>query len=544
MSVRSHQIQALFARRREIEHDRIERTAAVNRYYDHWGKVTSRFENWTKPEYYKNAEDQLKQRREQREKEVQQFERRERLRELFEKEKIIYAKEMLERDRPRSRKITATTEQLEKIEQNAKEREHIKRKLDLEAKLYGRWRHGVDDDNVLFESKSTNETLAKLNWLDKQIEEQVGREREETQAQERNLRLQEEISRTEQVQKERQLIREKEIREIRELQEKHMAELKLRQTEAENLKEEEQHLRTCLSDLEKELELLEESCTMVMDAADTSQAYNLKKIKIFMRKRSEAFCNQIKLCISILERLSDYATCVEIVKRLLKKYRQHLEAESVNFTQVEAMYESEAKYNMQRLESLWQQQQLERYHEIKQLLTAERCTFGARVSENLRRQTDAYELRSTHLTALESSNEKLKQLIAEEQKSPRSALPVATSESGLPLSRLDFSGDGGDRASIADDAMSITQLMPSGTTRFGSASATGTHFGRRKPLQPAELPKVTNSFTNLNLDVWKDLPAARHGVDSPRLATQRSLSVVTSDSATRPQFARKRIAWT
>nr|XP_014091174.2 trichoplein keratin filament-binding protein [Bactrocera oleae]XP_014091175.2 trichoplein keratin filament-binding protein [Bactrocera oleae]XP_014091177.2 trichoplein keratin filament-binding protein [Bactrocera oleae]XP_036233243.1 trichoplein keratin filament-binding protein [Bactrocera oleae]XP_036233244.1 trichoplein keratin filament-binding protein [Bactrocera oleae]XP_036233245.1 trichoplein keratin filament-binding protein [Bactrocera oleae]XP_036233246.1 trichoplein keratin filame len=540
MSVRSHQIQALFARRREIEHDRIERTAAVNRYYDHWGKVTTRFENWTKPEYYKNAEEQLKQRRETREKEMQQLERRERLRELFEKEKMLYEREMLERERPRSRKIAATTEQLEKIEQSAKERENIKRKLDLEAKLYGRWRHGVDDDNVLFESKSSNETLAKLNWLDKKIEEQYDREREEAQSLERNLRLQEGISRTEQVQRERQLIREKEIKEIRELQETHMQELKMRQTEADSLKEEEKHLRTCLSDLDKEVELLEESCSLIMESADVSQAYNLKKIKIFIRKRSESFCNQIKLCISILERLSVYTTCAD-VKRLLNKYRGHLEAESVNLTQVEAMYESEAKYNMQRLESLWQQQHLERYHELKQLLTEERCTFGARINENLQRQTDTYEVRSTHLTALENSNEKLKQLIAEEQQSPRSALPLAkSSDSAPPFPGTEYSGDAGDQASVADDNVSIAQLMPSG---IPSRPTTGTHFGRRRPTS-SQLPKVTNSFTNLNLDVWKDLPAARHGIDSPRLVTQRSPSIVTSESATRPKFARKRIAWT
>ncbi|XP_050341448.1 trichoplein keratin filament-binding protein [Bactrocera neohumeralis] len=541
MSVRSHQIQALFARRREIEHDRIERTAAVNRYYDHWGKVTTRFENWTKPEYYKNAEEQLKQRREKREKEMQQFERRERLRELFDKEKIMYEREMLERSRPRSRKIAATTEQLEKIEQNAKERENIKRKLDLEAKLYGRWRHGVDDDNVLFESKSSNETLAKLNWLDKKIEEQYEREREDAQSVERNLRLQEEISRTEQVQRERQLIREKEIKEIRELQEKHMDELKLRQAEADGLKEAEKHLRTCLSDVDKELELLEESCSLIMESADVSQAYNLKKIKIFIRKRSESFCNQIKLCISILERLSAYTTCTDIVNRLLNKYRGHLEAETFNLSQVEAMYESEAKYNMQRLESLWQQQHLERYHELKQLLTEERCTFATRINENLQRQTDAYEVRSTHLTALENSNEKLKQLIAEEQQSPRSALPVAnSSDTATPFPGTAYAGDAGDQASVADDNVSIAQLMPSGTP---SAPTSGTRFGRRRPMS-SELPKVTNSFTNLNLDVWKDLPAARHGIDSPRLLTQRSPSIVTSESASRPKFARKRIAWT
>lgn len=541
MSVRSHQIQALFARRREIEHDRIERTAAVNRYYDHWGKVTTRFENWTKPEYYKNAEEQLKQRREKREKEMQQFERRERLRELFEKEKMTYEREMIERERPRSRKIAATTEQLEKIKHSANERENIKRKLDLEAKLYGRWRHGVDDDNVLFESKSSNETLAKLNWLDKKIEEQYDRESEEAQSLERNLRLQEEISRTEQVQRERQLIREKEIKEIRELQEKHMDELKTCQAEADGLKEEEKHLRTCLSDFDKELELLEESCSLIMETADVSQAYNLKKIKISIRKRSEAFCNQIKLCISILERLSAYTTCADIVKRLLNKYREHLEEESVNLSQVEAMYESEAKYNMQRLESLWQQQHLERYHEIKELLTKERCTFGSRLNENLQRQTDAYEVRSTHLTALENSNEKLKQLITEQQQSPRSALPAASSsDPATPFPGTGYIRDVGDQASVTEDNVSIAQLMPSGVQ---GAPTSGTHFGRRRPTT-SELPKVTNSFTNLNLDVWKDLPGARHAIDSPRLMTQRSPSIVTSESASRPKFARKRIAWT
>ncbi|XP_067644915.1 trichoplein keratin filament-binding protein [Eurosta solidaginis] len=551
MSIRSHQIQALLARRREAEHERIERTAAVDRYYDHWGRVTTRFENWTNPEYYKNADEQLKQRREKREKELKQCERRKRLRDLFEKEKAVHEREMLTAGRPRSRKINATNELLAKIDQNAKERENIKRKLDLEAKLYGRWRHGVDDDNVLFESKSSNETLAKLNWLDKKIEEQQEREREEAQSQERNLRLQEQINRTEEVQRERQLIREKEIKEIRGLQEKHMDELKKRQTEADNLKDEEKHLRSCLSDLEKELELLEESCALIADTADMSQAFNLKKIKLYIRKRSEAFCNQIKLCTSMLQRLSSYTTRADYVKKLLAKYKESLDAESYIYSQVEAMYESEAKYSLQRLESAWQQQHLERYHEMKQLLTDERCNFGARISDNLQRQTDIYEVRSTHLTALENSNEKLKQLVAEEQQSPRNASSLATCESITQLNGAAHeNADCVDERSVAvDDNMSIADLMAS-SARLRSASSSNTlmpqqvpNYGKRKPM-PTALPKVTNSFTNLNLDVWQDFPAADYGVNSPRLTAQRSLIEVTPDSSSRPQFGRKRVAWT
>lgn len=169
MALKLHQLQAAFARRREVEHQRVERTAEVNRYYDHWGKVTTRFENWTTPEYYKHAEEQLNQRKEKKEKAKQLDDRREKLKELYSSERNSFEVEIREREKAKFRKKVVDNETLEKIDRNAKERENIKRKLELEAKLYGRWRHGVDDDNLIFESKSDNQVLAKLNWLDKQV---------------------------------------------------------------------------------------------------------------------------------------------------------------------------------------------------------------------------------------------------------------------------------------------------------------------------------------------------------------------------------------
>lgn len=45
--------------------------------------------------------------------------------------------------------------------------EEEKRRMELESRLYRKWRQG--EDRVLLESKSNQEALAKMNWLDKQV---------------------------------------------------------------------------------------------------------------------------------------------------------------------------------------------------------------------------------------------------------------------------------------------------------------------------------------------------------------------------------------
>lgn len=46
--------------------------------------------------------------------------------------------------------------------------EEEKRRMELESRLYRKWRQG--EDRVLLESKSNHEALAKMNWLDKQVD--------------------------------------------------------------------------------------------------------------------------------------------------------------------------------------------------------------------------------------------------------------------------------------------------------------------------------------------------------------------------------------
>lgn len=545
-------LQALFARRRENEHNRIERTEAVNKYFDHWGKVTARFENWTTPEYYKQAEQQLETSKQQKEKEKKLIERREKLSRLLEMEKQIYEEEMREKERCRNPRRSLDTKTLEKLDENIKEQQKMRRKLELEAKLYGKWRHGVDDDNLVFESKTDNEVLAKLNWLDKKVDEQLKKEKEEEMAKERELKLQQELNKTEELQKQRQQIREKEIREIRCLQEYNMSQMKERQNETDDLKEKENKLRDNLKELEKELELLEESYNALNKPVDFGDAFNLKKIKIFIRKRSEIYRNQIKLCLSILERSLEFSKNPVNMNNFKMDLEQQLEKESNKFSDIESMYESEAKLNLKQSEETWQQEHKERYNKLKELLIQEHGLVKSCLNEIMKRHEELLEIRSTHLNVIENSSERLKILIQEEENSPRFQKRESTesheeakqfsprhlASNNIIHSQLEESEDTPLYSPRrAPNIKPIDLLEPHHEVDFSTRR--NCYESSNNNMSPR--CSISNSFSNLNLDVWESSP---NDVELQKRNDQRSLQVVTPETeAERPRFGRKRVAW-
>lgn len=63
---------------------------AVQRYYDQWGRITSRHEHWSTPEYYQDSEEKVRKRLEQEEKQKKLAERQERLKaQLMEEIKLL-----------------------------------------------------------------------------------------------------------------------------------------------------------------------------------------------------------------------------------------------------------------------------------------------------------------------------------------------------------------------------------------------------------------------------------------------------------------------
>lgn len=85
--MRGSKLHSAFVRRREIEQMKIEKSAAVDKYFDKWGKITSRFEQWTAPEFYKQADEVNKQRELDKIKNETLENRREKLKKLLDDEK-------------------------------------------------------------------------------------------------------------------------------------------------------------------------------------------------------------------------------------------------------------------------------------------------------------------------------------------------------------------------------------------------------------------------------------------------------------------------
>ena len=80
-------IQAQFIKRRDSEQKQFERTNEQRNYYDKWGRITTRHEHWTTPEYYKEADEKLQKIKLAQEKQIELEERKEKLRTLLAEEK-------------------------------------------------------------------------------------------------------------------------------------------------------------------------------------------------------------------------------------------------------------------------------------------------------------------------------------------------------------------------------------------------------------------------------------------------------------------------
>lgn len=110
--MKAQRLQAQFIKKREIEQAKIQQTngkqsfpwemrkcyiydfvysdTAVHRYYDQWGRITSRHEHWSTPQYYQESEEKLRKRLEQEEKQKMLTERQEKLRvQLAEDTKLL-----------------------------------------------------------------------------------------------------------------------------------------------------------------------------------------------------------------------------------------------------------------------------------------------------------------------------------------------------------------------------------------------------------------------------------------------------------------------
>lgn len=370
--------------------------------------------------------------------------------------------------------------------------------MDLEASLYTKWRMGYDRDAVILDSKNTHQAMAKLNWLDRQVEMTLQSEKERKENQEREIRLQEEARKHEEVLLEKSRMREQQIKELRSHQELHMKELKAREQEVNELKMYELRLRTKKEEFEKEAEQLYIYNDRRRDRIVAM--HNLRRIKMLLRERSEAVRNDLKHDLQLLQRIAiDNPESNDGINYLRKKFQLQYDLEIDQQMTIENMYESEAKHNLSKWEDKWNEEALVREQQLRCLLEDRIADFEAKLAGCIQRQRDLIDIRETHIRSIEGANNQLKELMTEKS---NETFVVGSSNQIREL--------------LVDDPASKPDSRPS--TRNSHRSST---FSSIFPFDDL-------SLTDLKLDRQKQI-----GDKQPD--EQAILAV--------PRFGRKKVAW-
>ncbi|CAO1357388.1 unnamed protein product [Diamesa hyperborea] len=402
-------IQAQFIKRRDSEQKQFERTNEQRNYYDKWGRITSRHEHWTTPEYYKEADEKLQKIKLAEEKQKELEERKEKLRTLLAEEKQRLDREVSAKTRPKSRQVNNNV--LENIRSTLYSADESKKRADLEGKLYSRWRYGMDQEKIIMDSKTDSHAMAKLSWLDRQVEKQIQNEKHKTENNELELKLQQEKSKHESYMQNCHKMRDSELNQLKTLQENHIQELKLRDRETHDLKLLESTLRKKLCEIQKEIEAVTTNNHKRRDRV--TALHNYRRVKMILKDRSEAIRRDLKQDLSILDRISfdkDFDNNDEI-NYLREKFQSQFEIEAQYVQNIECMYESEAKDALLKQEEKWNDESMVREQQMKVLMEDRIQTLNDRINDSMRKQQNLIGIRETHLKSVEDCNERLKQIM-------------------------------------------------------------------------------------------------------------------------------------
>lgn len=307
-----------------------------------------------------------------------------------------------------------STDLLHSIHDTIKRTEDEKRRLEIESRLYKKWRNGFAEDSILLDSKSDHEAMAKINWLDKQVSMQLQKDCEKRDSEERLLRFQEEARLQEAAFDKRKCYRDAEVKEMKTNQSTLLTELKQHEFEVEQLMLEEQKFLKQKTHLIEELKMIENisNCRQ----SDISSSYNTRRIKMLLRQRSDIIRRNLRNDIDLLCRIGKICQInPDQVHSIKENFEMQYDLEIQKQSQIEAMYESEAKQLLTKEEQQWQKEGKIREKLLTQLIKSQMETLEMTININLNKQRELIDIKEQHLLALESLNDKLKMLMHEQQ---------------------------------------------------------------------------------------------------------------------------------
>lgn len=306
------------------------------------------------------------------------------------------------------------------------------------------------------------------------------REKLKKEHEERQLKLQEEMRKNNELINSRKNLRNDEVHQLKSFQKNHVDELKTREKESESLRIEESRLKQIKTDIEEEYAALESHVKQREDRLASS--FNLRRIKMLLRDRSDAVRKDLKYDIDLLGRIGAYGKGdhqqIELVR---EKFEMQYDLEIQKQALIEAMYESEAKMALLKQQEVWSKESKCREKLLKGLIWDYMQQINSDIGHNEKRQKELWEIRDTHKQAIDGTIGRIKELLIE-QKS--------------------------DDVGIAD------------------------HTDAIEPIH-------TDNGIDLNGNPHSNLPKSIE-------QTMKDVLVLTDDASTtgRPRYGRKRVAWT
>lgn len=190
-----------------------------------------------------------------------------------------------------------------------------------------------------------------------------------------------------------------------------MAELKAREQESQNLQEKEIRLKE--QKLETSNELSKLKIHVVQRNERIMMPYNLRRIKMLLRDRSDAIRRDLKFDIELLGRVALHSSS-EKHELLREQFENQYDMEIQRQTQIESMYESEAKVALLKQQEIWLRESQARERLLKDLLREQIDEINSNIVFVQNRQKELLDLRETHRQAIDNANERLKDLLGEQ----------------------------------------------------------------------------------------------------------------------------------
>lgn len=241
------------------------------------------------------------------------------------------------------------------------------------------------------------------------------RESEKRSSEERALRLYEESRKQQEQIDARRSKRNDEITDLKLFQESHLAELNSQNKQSETLRQSEAHLRQCLNSIEQEQRLIQRNLVMRADRSKGMGPFNVRRIKLALRNRSEAICSDLREDAALLDRLDIGGTSEEITA-LRQTFQKKHDEEKQRQLLVEAMYESEAKQMLATQERTWLEEEASRSRRLTQIVEEHLQSVQDSLATNLNKQRDLVGIKETHLNAIQMANDRLKDLMSDQRK--------------------------------------------------------------------------------------------------------------------------------